>query len=67
MHHVKTSRTEWLPLAPQTGTIYPFYHFYGYRIILFYGYLFGPLTSGPLGRTSVCLYRVRVRFLIKNF
>ena len=49
---MKTSLTEWPLLALQTGTIYPFYRFYGYRIALFYGYFFrdffGPLTSGPL-------------------
>ena len=55
---IKTSLTEWPLLAPQTDIIYPFYRFYGYRIVLFYGYFFGPLTSGPLGRTSVRLYSV---------
>ena len=59
---MKMSLTEWPLLAPQIGTIYPFYRFYGYRIVLFYGYFFrdffGPVTSGPLGRTSVRLYSV---------
>ena len=56
---MKTPLAEWPPLAPkQTGTIYPFYRFYDYRIVLFYGYFFGPLTSGPLSRISVRLYSV---------
>ena len=50
---MKTSLTEWPSLAPQTGTIYPFYRFYGYHIVLFYGYYFGPLC-----KTIVRLYSV---------